>query len=140
MVFRDHEVLELWRRPFLKHAPKKLQTYRIAVGMAGLETPQGWHYIHDRSDHPSYTYPQSAWVPTGLKGKKIPFGSPDNPIAGAWLGLANWKGKTDGVGIHGTWDRESIGTKASHGCIRMLEENVCDLYDQIPKGTIVYIQ
>ena len=58
---------------------------------------------------------------------------PSNPIKARWLGIY------DGVGIHGTSDDASIGSNASHGCIRMHVADVEKLYDQVPVGTAVYI-
>ena len=68
-----------------------------------------------------------------LAGQVIPGGVPENPIKARWLGVY------DGVGVHGTDARGSIGTNASHGCIRMLVEDVTDLYDDVPVGAPVYI-
>ena len=45
----------------------------------------------------------------------------------------------DGAGIHGTDDVSSIGTAASHGCIRMRIPDVVELYDRVPVGTPLYI-
>ncbi len=50
------------------------------------------------------------------------------------------KGKWDGIGIHGTHDPSSIGTRASEGCIRLLNENVEDLKKYISVGTMVTIE
>ena len=58
---------------------------------------------------------------------------PDNPIKARWLGIY------DGAGIHGTDAVNSIGTNASHGCIRMRIPDVEALYDQVKVGTPVLI-
>ena len=63
----------------------------------------------------------------------IPGGAPNNPLRARWLGIAN------GVGIHGTAEDWSIGTRASHGCIRMHVSDVIDLYNRVPVGTAVLI-
>jgi lipoprotein-anchoring transpeptidase ErfK/SrfK len=63
----------------------------------------------------------------------IPGGTAQNPLKARWLGIY------DGVGVHGTSDRGSIGSNASHGCIRMLIEDVEALYDEVPVGTPTYI-
>ena len=76
--------------------------------------------------------PNSAWAGT-LAGKVIPGDDPSNPIKARWLGIY------DGVGIHGTSDDASIGSNASHGCIRMHVPDVEKLYDEVPVGTAVYI-
>jgi lipoprotein-anchoring transpeptidase ErfK/SrfK len=45
----------------------------------------------------------------------------------------------EGAGIHGTSDVGSLGSAASHGCIRMSVADVTELYDQVPLGTPIYI-
>ena len=45
----------------------------------------------------------------------------------------------DGAGIHGTTAESSIGTAASHGCIRMRIPDVIDLYDRVPVESPVFI-
>ncbi len=72
--------------------------------------------------------PNSPWA-GDLAGTVIPGGAPNNPIRARWLGIY------DGVGVHGTEARGSIGSNASHGCIRMLVEDVEKLYDEVPVGT-----
>jgi lipoprotein-anchoring transpeptidase ErfK/SrfK len=77
--------------------------------------------------------PNSSWVAPADRGKVIPGGSPENPLKARWLGIF------DGAGIHGTDATYSLGTAASHGCIRMAIPDVIDLYDQVPVSTPVYI-
>ena len=76
--------------------------------------------------------PNSDWA-GDLAGKVIPAGDPRNPIAARWMGFH------DGAGIHGTYDPGSIGSAASHGCIRMRIPDVIDLYDRVPVHTPIYI-
>ena len=45
----------------------------------------------------------------------------------------------DGAGIHGTDEPSSLGSAASHGCVRMAIPDVIELYDQVSVGTPVYI-
>jgi lipoprotein-anchoring transpeptidase ErfK/SrfK len=110
---------------------KLVKTYPIAVGMAGLETPSGVYTINDKQVNPSWHVPNSAWA-GDLAGKVIPPG-PDDPIKARWMGIYA------GAGIHGTTDVSSLGSAASHGCIRMAIPDVIDLYDRVPLGTTVYI-
>jgi lipoprotein-anchoring transpeptidase ErfK/SrfK len=63
----------------------------------------------------------------------IPGGTPENPLKARWLGIF------DGAGIHGTTETGSIGSAASHGCVRMLIPDVIELYDQVPVGAPIYI-
>jgi lipoprotein-anchoring transpeptidase ErfK/SrfK len=75
--------------------------------------------------------PNSAWA-GDLAGKSIPPG-PDNPLKARWMGIF------DGAGIHGTDETYSLGSAASHGCLRMAVPDVIELYDQVPVGTPIYI-
>jgi lipoprotein-anchoring transpeptidase ErfK/SrfK len=111
---------------------KKVKAYPIAVGQAGLETPAGLYKIQNKATNPAWHVPNSDWAGK-LAGTVIPGGAPNNPLKARWLGVY------DGVGVHGTDARGSIGTNASHGCIRMLVEDVEKLYDQVPIGTPIYI-
>ena len=123
------------RASFRLHVYKDLalaKTYPIAVGKAGNETPAGEYEIANKAINPAWTVPDSDWA-GDLRGKVIPGGVPENPLKSRWLGIY------DGVGIHGTSDRASIGSNASHGCLRMLVEDVEDLYPQVPVGAPIYI-
>lgn len=124
-VDRSNFRLRLW-----KHL-RLVKTYTIAVGMAGLETPSGVYTINDKQVDPYWHVPDSAWA-GDLAGQVIPPG-PENPIKARWMGIY------DGAGIHGTTDIGSLGSAASHGCIRMAIPDVIDLYDRVPLGSTVYI-
>jgi lipoprotein-anchoring transpeptidase ErfK/SrfK len=117
--------LRLW-----KHL-RLARTYPIAVGMAGLETPAGLYHVQDKQVNPSWHVPNSAWAGS-LAGQVIPPG-PADPIKARWMGIFN------GAGIHGTEELSSLGSAASHGCIRMAIPDVIDLYDQTSVGTPVFI-
>lgn len=110
---------------------KLVRTFRIAVGRAGLETPAGLYRINDKQVNPSWHVPLSAWA-GDLAGRIIPPG-PADPIKSRWLGF--W----DGAGIHGTDETSSIGSAASHGCIRMTIPDVEALYPLVPLHTPIYV-
>ena len=74
------------------------------------------------------TTPFSPWAGE-LQGTTVEGGSAANPLKARWMGIAN------GVGIHGTGEDYSIGTRASHGCIRMHVADVIDLFKRVPVGT-----
>jgi len=124
-VDRGAFTLRLW-----KHL-KLVRSYRIAVGMAGLETPAGLYHIQDKEVNPAWHVPNSAWAGS-LAGQTIPPG-PQDPIKARWMGIYN------GAGIHGTDELGSLGSAASHGCIRMAIPDVIELYSEAPLGTPVYI-
>jgi lipoprotein-anchoring transpeptidase ErfK/SrfK len=111
---------------------KPVKTYRIAVGQAGLETPAGEYNIQNKDSNPAWHVPDSDWA-GDLAGKVIPAGDPENPIKARWMGIYN------GAGIHGTDAIGSLGTAASHGCIRMAIPDVVELFDEVPVAAPVYI-
>jgi lipoprotein-anchoring transpeptidase ErfK/SrfK len=110
---------------------KLTKTYTVAVGQQGLETPAGTYTIDDKQVNPYWHVPDSAWA-GDLAGTVVPPG-PDNPLQARWMGFYN------GAGIHGTSDIGSLGTAASHGCVRMSVPDVIELYDQVPLGTPIYV-
>jgi hypothetical protein len=125
LVSRETFTLRLF-----KHL-KLAKTYRIAVGRAGLETPAGFYEINDKQVNPSWHVPLSAWA-GDLAGRVIPPG-PDDPIKARWMGFFN------GAGIHGTSETWSLGSAASHGCIRMAIPDVEQLYELVPLHTPIYV-
>lgn len=111
---------------------KLKKTYGIAVGKVGMDTPAGLYNIANKAVNPAWHVPNSDWA-GDLAGKVIPGDDPTNPIKARWLGIY------DGVGIHGTSDDASIGSAASHGCLRMHIPDVVELYDEVPVGAPIYI-
>jgi lipoprotein-anchoring transpeptidase ErfK/SrfK len=122
---RSTFTLRLWEH--LKLA----KTYTVAVGQEGLETPEGLYAIQEKEENPSWHVPDSAWA-GDLAGQVIPPG-PADPIKARWMGIF------EGAGIHGTEETESLGSAASHGCVRMSIPDVEELYDRVEVGTPIYI-
>jgi lipoprotein-anchoring transpeptidase ErfK/SrfK len=114
------------------HHLRLKKTYSIAVGQQGLETPAGLYHALDKQVDPSWHVPNSAWA-GDLAGQVIPPG-PADPLKARWIGIF------DGAGIHGTDDVGSLGSAASHGCVRMSIPDVIDLYDRVDVGDPIYIQ
>lgn len=110
---------------------KLAKTYTVAVGQQGLETPAGLYHIQDKQVNPSWHVPNSSWAGS-LAGQVIPPG-PEDPLKARWMGIFS------GAGIHGTDELYSLGTAASHGCVRMSIPDVIDLYDRVEVGTPIYI-
>lgn len=122
---RSTFTLRLWQRL------KLTKTYTVAVGQEGLETPAGLYHIQEKEENPSWHVPNSAWA-GDLAGQVIPPG-PADPIKARWMGIF------EGAGIHGTEEVESLGSAASHGCVRMSIPDVEELYDRVEVGTPIYI-
>jgi lipoprotein-anchoring transpeptidase ErfK/SrfK len=66
--------------------------------------------------------------------------APGSPFGGHWLRLDTRHLGWEGIGIHGTNRPESIGTRASAGCIRLHNADAAELYRLVPVGTLVVIE
>lgn len=106
--------------------------YTVAVGAVGFDTPAGLYHIQNKAVDPAWSVPDKEWA-GDLAGTVVPGGVPENPLKERWLGIY------DGAGIHGTDETATLGSRASHGCIRMAIPDVIELYDQVPVGTPIYI-
>lgn len=118
------------RRLYLYDGDTLLKTYSVAVGQPRYPTPTGAYRIVNKAYNPTWNPPPSPWA-DGLE--PVPPG-PDNPLGTRWMGLS-----APHVGIHGTYQGWSIGTAASHGCIRMHIRDVEDLFERVFVGTPVEI-
>jgi lipoprotein-anchoring transpeptidase ErfK/SrfK len=104
--------------------------YPVGVGKAG----QAWHgraSVELKRLRPAWQAPPEI---AGHYGPVIPGGSPQNPMGAAVLGLDNGN-----YAIHGTNNPGSIGSFVSHGCIRMHNADVLDLYARAQVGTEVIV-
>ena len=118
-----------FRLRLFKHL-KVVKTYKVAVGQPQYPTPRGRFSITNKQVNPVWSVPNSPWAGelAGSTGT-----GPGNPLKARWMGI------TGSVGIHGTGEAASIGTRASHGCIRMHVSDVVALYKRVPLGTPVLI-
>ena len=105
--------------------------YRCAVGMRRFPTPVGTFKVIKKSAAPSWRNPYSVW------SKKMP--SVIRPGYNNPLGLRALYLNAPGIRIHGTSKTSSMGHAASHGCIRLTNKTVVDIYKRVPVGTVVYI-
>jgi len=118
------------RKLYLYSEGKLVKTYSVAVGRPSYPTPQGQWKIITKVVNPTWTPPDSPWA-----AGAVPIGpGPDDPLGTRWMGLS-----APGVGIHGTNEPWSIGSYASHGCIRMHVSDAEDLFDRVFVGTPVDI-
>jgi lipoprotein-anchoring transpeptidase ErfK/SrfK len=109
------------------------KSYGVAHGLPAYPTPSGLFSISNKAVNPAWTAPDSPWA-GAYRNETVPGGSSENPLKARWMGIVG------GVGIHGTGDPGSIGSRASHGCIRMTVPDVIDLYPRVPVGTPVLIR
>jgi lipoprotein-anchoring transpeptidase ErfK/SrfK len=106
------------------------RVFPVAVGMPAYPTPLGSFTIVSKQRNPWWYPPDEPWA---AGASPIPPG-PGNPLGTRWMGLS-----APGVGIHGTPNSGSVGTSASHGCIRMLIPSAEWLFERVRIGTPVWI-
>lgn len=97
---------------------RAVKIYPVAVGAAATPSPTGSFTVVERLSHPTWYGP----------GKVVPPGK-TNPLGPRWIGLSR-----KGYGIHGTSNPRSIGRPASHGCIRMHNADVEELFGLVAIG------
>ena len=126
-IDRDHFRLRLFKRL------KFVRGYGVAVGQPAYPTPTGQFAIQTKQVNPVWTAPNSPWAGE-MAGQSVGGGAANNPLKARWMGVSG------SVGIHGTGEPWSIGTRASHGCIRMTVPDVIDLFSRVAIGTPVLIR
>lgn len=108
---------------YVYFAGKPVKRYRVATGKNN-GTPTGEFKIVNKLVNPT-------WFSSGAV---VAPDSPDNILGTRWMGF-----DYSGYGIHGTTIPESIGTQATAGCVRMLNNDVEELYDLLPRETKVTV-
>jgi lipoprotein-anchoring transpeptidase ErfK/SrfK len=114
-------------------APGRALRYPVGVGRAGM----AWHgqaTVAIKLLRPAWAPPADIARANPRLPGYIPGGSPRNPMGAAALGLDRGD-----YAIHGTNDPASIGGFVSHGCIRMHNADILDLYRRVPLGTRVVV-
>lgn len=117
----------------------KALRYGIAVGRAGFEWA-GVAQITDRKPWPTWTPPPEMIErkPELKQWENGQPGGPTNPLGARALYLTT-NGIDYGYRIHGTPEWQSIGSNASSGCIRMINQDVIDLYARVADGARVVV-
>ena len=106
-----------------------VKQYPVCIGIDNC-TPAGTFVVGLRQIEPT-------WYPPG--GGMYAYGHPKNVLGTRWLGFASKPG-CSGYGIHGTTNPGSVPGRKSMGCVRMLNQDVEELYDFVAKGTKVEIR
>ncbi len=111
-----------------------VESFPIAIGREGHETPTGQFHVEEMVEHPDFHKVDPDDRSRILE--RIPPG-PTNPLGERWIGFAHGDGWT--VGIHGTPHPELLGQRVSGGCIRMRNADVIRIYDRVELGTSVVV-
>ena len=117
--------LDLYQRTHL------VDHFPVGVGRLRFATPPGVYFVRYKERNPAWRNPGSSWA-RGMPWYMPP--GPRNPLGTRALGLDR-----GALVIHGTPEPWTIGSRSSHGCIRMLRGDVEKLFDLVPRGTPVFI-
>lgn len=117
------------RRVYVFDGEQEIASYPVAVGKPGWETPAGSFEVIQTIENPQW---QNPW--TG----EVMAAGPDTALGLRWIGF--WSDGENTIGFHGTPTVESIGQAASHGCVRMRNEDVVALYEKVQLGTPVTVE
>jgi lipoprotein-anchoring transpeptidase ErfK/SrfK len=128
IVVKTHE-----RRLYFVTANGEAIRYTVGVGKAGM-TWTGTAYIAGKYIKPAWSPPKIIRREKPGIADVFPGGSPRNPMGAAALVLDHGQ-----YAIHGTNAPGSVGHFVSHGCIRMYNSDVIDLYNRVSVGTQVVV-
>lgn len=135
---REGVVLNLaeMRVYFYHPGSDKVSTYPVGVGKAGWSTPVGNTTIVRKVKNPTWTPPPSIVREAKRRGKnlRVVGPGPRNPLGrrAMYLGMPR-------ILMHGTTAPGSIGLRSSHGCIRMFNKDIEELFTNVPVGTSMRI-
>jgi lipoprotein-anchoring transpeptidase ErfK/SrfK len=121
------------RRLYLVLGQGRAMTYPVGVGRAGMQW-SGRAFIESKRVRPAWAPPPDIKRENPRLPSVIAGGAPNNPMGVAALVLDGGK-----YAIHGTNNPGSIGGFVSHGCIRMYNQDITDLYDRVSVGTPVIV-
>jgi lipoprotein-anchoring transpeptidase ErfK/SrfK len=124
------------RRLYYVIAPGKAWKYGIGVGREGFQWA-GSHRITQKKEWPGWTPPPQMIAREKARGVTLPAymeGGPQNPLGARamYIGTTLYR-------IHGSNQPWTIGHAVSSGCIRMVNEDVIDLYEKVSVGTKVVV-
>lgn len=122
-------VISLSERRVTLYSGNQVRSYPIAVGRKGWETPTGEFKVMDMRQNPIWINP--------FTGKSIPSGDPKNPLGAYWIGF--WTDGNNWIGFHGTPEADSVGQAVSHGCVRMYNQDIEALFQEVSLGTSVRV-
>jgi L,D-transpeptidase ErfK/SrfK len=124
-------------RPETGKASAMVDTYPASIGRMDWKTPLGGARIVRKQRNPSWRPPKSVREEAAAEGETVPElvpPGPDNPLGTRALRL-----NIPGYLIHGTNKPYGVGMRVTHGCVRLLPEDIEHLFDRVKVGTPVQI-
>ena len=125
-----HVVLNLKeRRVYVYQDDQVIANYRVAIGRPGWETPKGNFSVIQMVEDPQWKNPWNG---------RVSAPGPNSPLGERWIGFSREGGKY--IGFHGTPGEHVMGQAVSHGCVRMRNLDVKELYELVQNGIPVIVQ
>jgi lipoprotein-anchoring transpeptidase ErfK/SrfK len=106
-----------------------IASYPVAVGKKGWETPKGNFEVIQLIKNPIW---QNPW-----NNNIVPAG-PKNPLGERWIGF--WTDGKNQIGFHGTAAEHLLGQAVSHGCVRMRNKDIKEMFEKVEMGTPVIVE
>jgi len=113
--------------------PDGPEVFALAVGDQADPSIMGDFRVGPKRSNPTWNVPKSIRAKRPELPAQVPPG-PENPLGSRWITIGHTS-----YGIHGTNVRWSIGRQATHGCLRLYEDEVQRLFDRVPEGTRIQI-
>lgn len=118
------------RRVFVFEDAKEIHSYPVAIGKPGWETPAGTFKVRRLLKDPIWR--------SFYDDQVIPAGSPDNPLGKFWIEF--WTDGKDVIGFHATPYPDTVGKEISHGCVRMYEKDIEEMFKLVSVDTLVIVK
>jgi len=137
LVLNIAEMRLYYYPPGQEWGARKVVTYPISIGRMDWTTPLGATRIVKKVKNPAWRPPVSIKKEHAAAGDPLPDvipAGPDNPLGDYAMRLG-----IPGYLIHGTNKPLGVGMQVSHGCVRMLPEDIEQLFPEVNVGTTVYI-
>ena len=117
------------RHVYVYQEDQVIAKYRVAIGKPGWETPRGEFSVLEMVENPQW---QNPW------NGRVSAPGANSPLGVRWIGFSREDGKY--IGFHGTPGEHVMGQAVSHGCVRMRNRDVTELYEFVQKGIPVIVQ
>jgi L,D-transpeptidase ErfK/SrfK len=137
LVLNLPEMRIYYFHPAVGDSPAVVDTYPASIGRMDWKTPLGETRVVRKQRDPSWYPPESLKQEAAAKGEAVPDvvpPGPDNPLGAYALRLG-----VPGYLLHGTNKPYGVGMRVSHGCVRLLPEDIEQLFGQVRVGTPVQI-
>jgi lipoprotein-anchoring transpeptidase ErfK/SrfK len=117
------------RQVYVYQGKAAIAIYPVAIGRPDTPTPTGEFQVFEMIEDPAWKNPRTGEV-------EAP--GADGSLGTRWIGFVEMPNGV--IGFHGTPNRSSIGRAASHGCVRMRNEDVVAMFEHVIVGTVVTVE